>query len=43
VAIAIVIVVIVLAFAIRATLLWRSRRHRPGPPRRSKRSYSDPG
>jgi hypothetical protein len=42
VAIAIVIVLIVLGFAIRATLLWRVRR-RPGAPRRSKRSYSDPG
>jgi FtsZ-interacting cell division protein ZipA len=42
VTIAIVIAIVIVALAIRAKLLWRSRR-RPGPPRRSKRSYSDPG
>jgi hypothetical protein len=43
VTIAIVILVIVLALAIRAMLLWRIRRRRPGSPPRSKKGYSDPG
>ena len=40
--IAVVIVVIVLAWAIRLTLLWRSRRQ-PRLPRHSANRYGDPG